>query len=1557
MHLSPSRTFNYGNLSLFSPNLECLHVPNNRLETLRGLDTFGHIQYLDLKKNSIKTLEGIDPMRMCKFLDISDNKLSSLAGITSFPQLDTFIASRNMIKTINVLKSLSKLAMLDLRQNCIQNLEGLPSKLSPSISTLYLDGNPIVEPVNLIYLRPFSRLEKLSISETPMARKLQGKGLGLARCVELLTNLRLSVLNFQQVQLDMREAVRVREECPLSPDELDDLAFLPLTQLKTPRVQDVLDVYMQENMNGPEQPLPQYPVAPPKPVISSEFASVLEKSKRLTAMSMRNSLIDNGEPRDSLYGSRGAEFYNQRGSTGGQATSTSTPLSLHSLARSAAFPPSTGGAAYSTGLSTSTLNPKLNQLNETYQKYMQYIQYQNMVKNYYNNLAQQQAELSQRERDQYDQQANQDEGDEMTERQPYLLTLTPAEYYRRLLSLNCSEHAYRGRSDRLVNQVIVIQAFWRGWLIRKRLQLKTIMNRAATFIQAIFRGHKTRKRMAPVLKQIHRLLGVVEKKHKAEREDKLKEHHELAEKEKREKELEEKLQKEKLEKEIQEAKLEERIRLEKERAETEAALKLEQNKVTEESGKLIVAAGTPNSNPVDTPQATSQPASSSAANPLEDKLLKLEEQNIKMREKLDQQSELMLNLLASQSLSGMATPAKLLAELKEEIASLKTQQVKGSPEEKSKPQETPKEPKSSSKPVKSPPASQHLRTESNNDRKIKEPATETEEESIAQAIDKHDSEEDHSARVSASPLQKNTPTQYSLLKGNASGRNSQTNSTRGLGSKKPSLPGVVKPLFKDTLGKTSNTNSQKKLPQKKPSGVMSRSELSNVSPKGPTPSHSQVELPGYQVIGGRSAKDSANGSKDSSPARKEVRVDTSKDRQPTVESPSQSVHSIQLPPVNATLEADCVSPIRASGPIDSPTAAQIIESEKYDPESQPIDLKTPKDKESKTPAVQSKGQPIDLKTPKDTKTPKTVKEEAPNLPSKTPKVADPTPKTSTSQAQPPSTEKPSKDQTPKQDMTSPKQQPAPQPKSNQPTPRAQPPATPKAAAEESTTKSQQKGKESKEQTKQTPRSTVEASQVKANPKDSPKNKGTVEAVKPDQVNVQEDDEEEAQQVEHDGTEEQHEQADDQDEEKHEEEDNPIFEEDEEGLDAQIQSKPASPELKPQSLKKDTPKLQPSKDPLTLPLPVTPLVEPKQTKPLITLQKASPEKPTENEQGKTFVLNPEQIEKENADTQDDKSPSPNAKNGKGMEPDATPMTNNIQTDRLAVGGKTDRPMSEFTDASPIHPQSIITATQPTDREGPIIEVAESPENKQNLNNSFQFECPVEDEEEPHEEYEPEEDELMPQPEEKPSHREPMKSGTLPKTLTVVKEVPKSRTPSTKPPIPSFSSRGSTSTLKPATKLNTKPAIPSRTTTKSAIPTSPKKPSALTKSRPANGFTSKDNSFTSSTSKRSVPTKPGTQTVVRMPGTNSLTKIPTPKATLNSPSRNASTLNKAVSPSAVRGTSPKSTVSAQPKTLTSPKPVATSATMRGVGSSTSLRSMVGSLSRPGDSSTRLGSSFRK
>jgi hypothetical protein len=127
---------------------------------------------VDLRRNVLKALDCGGELRQLAYLDVSENQINSLSPLAAFPSLETVVACKNNIKAVAGLAGLVRLACLDLRHNFVQTLELLSEELGPNLCTLYLDGNPLSDLCNLLYLRPFANLESLSFKDSPLARRL-----------------------------------------------------------------------------------------------------------------------------------------------------------------------------------------------------------------------------------------------------------------------------------------------------------------------------------------------------------------------------------------------------------------------------------------------------------------------------------------------------------------------------------------------------------------------------------------------------------------------------------------------------------------------------------------------------------------------------------------------------------------------------------------------------------------------------------------------------------------------------------------------------------------------------------------------------------------------------------------------------------------------------------------------------------------------------------------------------------------------------------------------------------------------------------------------------------------------------------------------------------------------------------------------------------------------------------------------------------------------------------------------------------------------------------------
>lgn len=428
-----------------------------------------------------------------------------------------------------------------------------------------------------------------------------------------LTNLRLYFLNNQQVSLDKKYMQDLIEYSPLTVDELDDAAFLSWQDLKTPRYHDAIEKYMIEAMEEDEgsQALPVQEV--PQAYSSLQSGMRYGQPGQMDRYGYStlphetgNSRASNGYIRNTMDLQHNISA--NRESIGdpfaqGYSSQRATNYPVQADEYNDSLPPDLGGSymtsGYSGRMTKGNASSKLEELNQSYQKYINYLQYQTMMKNYYTSNDQQQNLYMQNQTFQDDGEGS-EEADELETDQDTIMTVTPADFYDSLLGLELSSVAYQGKPDYLISKIVTIQSFYRGWITRKRLLLKSIFDRASILIQACYRGHRVRRRIQPALRQLHRTIKEEQKK-----------------------------------------------------IDIEATIKIQESSTgTDKADKKL-------------------DSDHSTLAPLQQKLLELEEDNKKMRDKLDQQSELMLNLLASQNMGQLNTSNRLLSELKDEINVLK----------------------------------------------------------------------------------------------------------------------------------------------------------------------------------------------------------------------------------------------------------------------------------------------------------------------------------------------------------------------------------------------------------------------------------------------------------------------------------------------------------------------------------------------------------------------------------------------------------------------------------------------------------------------------------------------------------------------------------------------------------------------------------------------------------------------------------------------------------------------------------------------------------------------
>lgn len=150
------------------PMLLSLHLEDNFLTEVSGLDGCRYLEYLNLDSNRLRKLGGgLVRLTKLKELHLSHNRLESLDGLQSLVNLETFAADSNGLKSIEAshLAGMTKLDELHLSQNQISSLNFLRNVLKngkqvatlPSLSSLHMQGNQL----NLASLRTMPPLAAL----------------------------------------------------------------------------------------------------------------------------------------------------------------------------------------------------------------------------------------------------------------------------------------------------------------------------------------------------------------------------------------------------------------------------------------------------------------------------------------------------------------------------------------------------------------------------------------------------------------------------------------------------------------------------------------------------------------------------------------------------------------------------------------------------------------------------------------------------------------------------------------------------------------------------------------------------------------------------------------------------------------------------------------------------------------------------------------------------------------------------------------------------------------------------------------------------------------------------------------------------------------------------------------------------------------------------------------------------------------------------------------------------------------------------------------------------
>lgn len=169
-------------LTHLSGTLRVLELYENRLRTLRGVETLVNLEILDVSYNRLGKLESevLKPLTKLKRFYCAENKLQEIpiCGVfAAMKELEILDLGGNLLRKIEGLENLPKLRELWLGKNKIERIENLNGL--DSLVRISLQSNRIIKMENLNHLRT---LEELYLSD-------QGIGAieGIDELVELNT--------------------------------------------------------------------------------------------------------------------------------------------------------------------------------------------------------------------------------------------------------------------------------------------------------------------------------------------------------------------------------------------------------------------------------------------------------------------------------------------------------------------------------------------------------------------------------------------------------------------------------------------------------------------------------------------------------------------------------------------------------------------------------------------------------------------------------------------------------------------------------------------------------------------------------------------------------------------------------------------------------------------------------------------------------------------------------------------------------------------------------------------------------------------------------------------------------------------------------------------------------------------------------------------------------------------------------------------------------------------------------------------------------------------------
>lgn len=182
--------------------LESLDVSGNRLGSLGGISLLVNLQSLDLSRNGLEAVEGLDRLPVLLTLAATNNRLPGVPRLGS-ALLRELRLSGNRIGEVRDLPFLPHLETLHLQDNEIATLSPLAGL--PSLRELNLSFNSLFESAATIqHVAAATALRVLQLNDNPLAAAAGYRG-SVLRCLPWLEE-----LDNEPVPSEQREALRLR---------------------------------------------------------------------------------------------------------------------------------------------------------------------------------------------------------------------------------------------------------------------------------------------------------------------------------------------------------------------------------------------------------------------------------------------------------------------------------------------------------------------------------------------------------------------------------------------------------------------------------------------------------------------------------------------------------------------------------------------------------------------------------------------------------------------------------------------------------------------------------------------------------------------------------------------------------------------------------------------------------------------------------------------------------------------------------------------------------------------------------------------------------------------------------------------------------------------------------------------------------------------------------------------------------------------------------------------------------------------------------------------------